>query len=127
MTPTETILDHLPAVRAAFKTCQGSASGAWKELERTCPEVAAGMALNSFKVIAPAVLATADRLQPPPLPHVNPPGNFQGWTVGQDAKDRIRLHRRVDGRLRSIYIGRPWNPEKAAARIAAFEALHSSV
>ena len=46
------------------------------------------------------------------------PKRFEGWTVQQNAADRkIRLFRRIGGRLHTVYIGVAWNAEKAMERI----------
>jgi hypothetical protein len=119
-TPAQIILDHLEEVRAAFSEAPAQ-TAAWAILERTCPDLTARMAFNSFKVIAPAVMATAARLAPPTLPPEPAPGNFMGWTVSHDRGGRLRYHRRLGGSLRSIYVGKLWDPEKARQRIEAVE------
>ncbi|MGV0950551.1 MAG: hypothetical protein ACOYB3_07740 [Azonexus sp.] len=117
-TPTETLLDHLREVRDAF-TQAGGALGAWSILETTCPAVTAGMAVNTFRVNAPIVLAVAERLCPPPPAPAPVPKNFEGWTVSTDARGYHRLHRKIRAKLVSLYVGKDWSESYARKRIAS--------
>lgn len=120
-TATGVIVEHLEAVKAAFALAPGP-SAAWLILLETCPQISASMSQNTFRATAPVVLGTAARLAdptPPPAPEP-PPKTFAGWTVGVDAKGFIRLHRKVAGRLFSVYIGKSWDADKAKAKIEEF-------
>jgi hypothetical protein len=46
------------------------------------------------------------------------PGNYCGWTTQRGKDGYIRLHRKVQGKVKSIYIGRVWDEAKADERIA---------
>jgi hypothetical protein len=117
-TPTETILDHLDAVRDAF-TKGGGPLGAWGILEDTCPAIRESMRINTFRAVAPVVLATVERLTGPvPIPEPVPK-NFEGWTVQVDSKGYIRLFRKIRAQLNSIYLGRAWSESYARKRIAS--------
>lgn len=129
MTPAETILEHLPAVREAFRLAPG-ALGAWGRLVATCPEVTAAMTFNTFKAVAPVVLLTAE---PPPDPDPDlgaaaatppraTPATFMDWTVQTNKKGYIRLHRKVGGKVWSVYIGKDWDAALARERIVALTA-----
>jgi len=46
------------------------------------------------------------------------PKRFEGWTVQVSAADRkIRLFRRIGGKLQTVYAGVNWDPEKVRERI----------
>jgi hypothetical protein len=119
MTSTQLIVDHLEAVRAAIAQA-GSPVKAWTLLLDTCPEIAAGTTLSTFTTTAPIVLATAARLTTSPPTPEPVPKNFMGWTVSVDV-GYLRLYRRIDGRLRSVYIGKVWNEARALERITSVE------
>ena len=46
------------------------------------------------------------------------PSHFEGWIIGSH-KGFIKLHKRINGKVRSIYIGKVWDDEKAKAKIRA--------
>lgn len=83
MTPAETILQNLPAVRGAFERAH-NAAGAWRILLAACPALTADMTFNAFKTAAPAVLASAEPSRNDaevPLPSSNePPKRMAGPT-----------------------------------------------
>ncbi len=122
MTPAEIILDHLPAVREAFSQAPG-ALGAWGRLQSTCPDLTAAMTFSAFKAVAPLVLLTAEQLPndgatSEPMPSATP-ASFMDWSVHTNKKGYIRLHKRVGGRVWSVYIGKTWDAAKARERIEA--------
>ncbi|MGV0951290.1 MAG: hypothetical protein ACOYB3_11515 [Azonexus sp.] len=117
-TPTEIILDHLEAVRDAFAQAGGPVA-AWNLLRDTCPAIAENMALNSFRTTAPPILGTVARLSVPPPPPPVAPRSFLFWTVATDRHGYLRLHRRIGGKVRTLYIGRQWDEAKAREKIAA--------
>ncbi|CAK0775976.1 hypothetical protein CCP3SC15_530005 [Gammaproteobacteria bacterium] len=49
--------------------------------------------------------------------NVEPPKTFEGWTVHTDEKGYTRLHKKVNGKVRGVYIGRHWDENKARERI----------
>ena len=51
--------------------------------------------------------------------NVQPPKTFEGWTVHTDEKGYTRLHKKVNGKVRGVYIGRQWDAAKALERIKA--------
>jgi hypothetical protein len=120
MAATDIILEHLDTVRDAFAPGGGTAA-AWRRLRQTSPAVASAMTGGTFRVLAPALLRAAERLRPSAPPDAAPAllRTFEGWTVCRAADGYIRLHRRVGGRGRTVYIGRIWNEAKARERIAA--------
>ncbi|WP_295586558.1 hypothetical protein [uncultured Lamprocystis sp.] len=125
MSPAETILANLAAVREAFSLSSGPVP-AWRRLQTTCPDLTAAMSLNSFRSVAPVVLLTADRLHnqcatlpPVPAEPASAPKTFDGWSVQTDPKGYIRLHRKHGGKVLSVYIGKAWDPDKARERITA--------
>jgi hypothetical protein len=140
-TPLDLILDHLDAVREAFAEGRGP-KAAWERLGQTCPAVGA-VEFNTFRTRAPLVLAVADRLHKDyaarldkvtqergaletagaGVPQVTqaamqPPRTFEGWSVQVGADGYTRLHKKIGGKVRSLYIGRGWNEGKARERIA---------
>ncbi|MGV0950106.1 MAG: hypothetical protein ACOYB3_05495 [Azonexus sp.] len=118
-TPTEIILDHLEAVRAAVAEGGGPVA-AWNLLRDTCPAIAAAMSANTFRNTVPVVLGTAARLSPPPPPAPEPPPKtFEGWTVQVDKQGYVRLFRKIRAQLHSVYLGRTWDESRARERIAA--------
>jgi hypothetical protein len=117
-TATEIVLDHLEAIRAAVAE-SGGPVGAWHLLRARCPDIAAGMSVNTFRVTVPIVLGTAARLSAPPPAAEPPPRTFEGWTVQVDRHGYIRCFRKINARLRSVYLGRTWNADRARERIAA--------
>ena len=50
---------------------------------------------------------------------VQPPKSFEGWTVHVGKDGYTRLHKKIAGKVRSLYVGRGWNETKARERIAA--------
>jgi predicted GNAT family N-acyltransferase len=77
------------------------------------------MAYNTFKVVVPVILATADRLIGP-VPIIEPPPkHFEGWTVQVDSRGYIRLFRKIRAQLHSVYLGRCWSESYARKRIAS--------
>lgn len=46
------------------------------------------------------------------------PKHFHGWIIGSH-KGFIKLHKRVNGKVRSIYIGKEWNEARAIDKINA--------
>lgn len=123
MSPAETILANLPEVRDAFTKSPGP-SGAWSLLLSTCPSLTAAMSLNTFRVLAPAILLTVDSLHKgcatTPRQDQSPaPKTFMGWSVQTGRDGYIRLHQRLGGKVRSVYVGKVWDEAKARERIAA--------
>lgn len=118
MTPAESILEHLAAVREAFAQAPGP-SGAWSRLQVTCPALTDAVPLNTFRVVAPVVLATVDSLNNGCATPSPTPKTFAGWSVQTDSKGYRRLHKRHGGKVLSVYIGKIWNEAKATARIGA--------
>ena len=47
------------------------------------------------------------------------PPNYKGWTVAR-YKGLIRLHRRVAGTMKSIYIGKRWDEDKVRERLNSY-------
>jgi|GEM_PF-2084808 len=57
--------------------------------------------------------------QPVKQENVQPPKTFEGWTVHTNEKGYTRLHKKVNGKVQGIYIGRQWDKAKALERIKA--------
>lgn len=71
---------------------------------------AMALELERLKVIQQAV-------EPVTQCNVEPPKTFEGWTVHTDEKGYTRLHKKVNGKVRGVYIGRQWDAAKARERI----------
>jgi hypothetical protein len=80
-------------------------------------------ALAREEALRAELAALQDTLPPVTQPviqgTVQPPKNFEGWTVQTAQDGYIRLYRRVNGEVTSIYLGKTWDPEKAHAKIEA--------
>jgi len=121
MSPTESIIHNLAAVRDAFALHPG-ATPAWRYLQGTCPALSAAMSCNTFRATAPVVLATAAQLHGARVtPSEPPPRNYRGWTLCPGKDGLLRAHRRVNGKGYSLYFGKTWDPARADAAIAKFE------
>ena len=55
--------------------------------------------------------------------NLNHPSHFEGWIVGHD-RGFIKMHKRIDGKVRSIYIGKTWDETDAYSKIDHFYAKH---
>ena len=90
------------------------------------PEIAE-MSFNTFKVHFPGFIVLMGLVRvdqsgkrevatvTPPIEDV--PKSFEGWTVQTGKDGYIRLYKSFKGHVKSLYVGRGWNPEKAMSKI----------
>jgi 2'-5' RNA ligase len=94
------------------------ATAAWNALRVSCPELIHEMEFNTFKTHFAAFvtimeLVNADAVDAAPVPKT-----FMGWSVQTGKDGYIRLYKSFQGQVKSLYIGKTWNPEKAERKIA---------
>ncbi len=104
---------------------ESGAKAAYDQLS-DIPEIAE-IPFNTFKVHLPGFivlmgLVQADQLKKREVTTVTPPieyipKSFEGWTVQTGKDGYIRLYKSLKGHVKSLYVGRGWNPEKAMAKI----------
>lgn len=89
----------------------------WQAICQRLPIIEKVMSLNTFKQQVPIILDVIQKMDNMPQQY-DPPKKFRGWNVHKDRKGFIRIVKRVDGKsLKSIYIGKTWDPGKADQKI----------
>ena len=118
--PTDFLMDNLDAIKEISRKYSTHAER-WEAINQRLPEIEKVMSLNTFKQQVPIILAVIQKMDNIPQVeqvHADPPEKFKGWNVHQDKKGFIRLIKRVDGkRLKSLYIGKYWNEQKANEKV----------
>ena len=103
---------------------ESGAKAAYDQLS-DIPEIAE-MSFNSFKVHFPGFIALmgliqTDQSEKREVTVVTPiedvPKSYEGWSVQTGKDGYIRLYKSFKGHVKSLYVGREWNPEKAMAKI----------
>ena len=118
--PTEFLMDSLDVIKDIYRKYSTHAER-WQAIKKRLPEINSIMSLNTFKQQVPIILAVIQKMDNMPQqsdPPADPPKKYRGWNVHQDKKGFIRIVRRTDGKnLKSIYIGKAWDPGKADQKI----------
>ena len=117
---------------------EASLPKAWKALTERIPEIESEIRYNTFKVYAPILVKfgevmeekeaqldkvrqEADSLkkESASLQKETAPKRFRGWGV-QLNKGYYRLFKKIDGKVRWIYIGKKWNQSIADEKVNQF-------
>lgn len=91
------------------------------------PDIAA-IPFNTFKVHFPGFIVLMGLIQAEqsarkeviemPAETIEAPKNFNGWTIQTGKDGFIRLYKSFQGRVKSLYIGKAWDEQKALSKIA---------
>ena len=134
--PIQFMIENREAILSAPKEGGGSPSRLWDRLKAFIPEIEAAMAFNTFKQYVGAFLVMADELDKVTqrlhaaeqevtslrgYQSMEPAQSIDGWNVQLGKDHYFRLFKKVRGRVRSIYLGRIYDVDKARARIRAKE------
>ena len=118
--PTDFLMDNLDVIKDICRKYSTHAER-WEAINQRLPEIKSVMSLNTFKQQTPIILAVIQKMDN--IPQVeqvqsDPPEKFKGWNVHRDKKGFIRIVKRIDGKqLKSVYIGKYWNEQKANEKI----------
>jgi len=140
--PFEYMIMHRETILQALDQ-KATLPKAWKTLTQTMPEIEDVIRFNTFKVYArilvkfgqvmdekekgldkvrqKSVLHSANAQQKPETA----PKRFKGWGV-QLNRGYFRLFKKINGKVRWIYIGKKWNQDDAEEKIRRFESINST-
>lgn len=126
--PVKFILKNQDVILEAYQSNNRSPKATWDKLTETLPQLGQVMSFNTFKqYITPFVLimdaVTHELHNRKDLKEVKQSlhKNIDGWTVHLGKDGYFRLHRRIDGKLRTIYGGKFLNKDHIREKIKAKE------
>ena len=134
--PIQFMIENREALFSAHKEVGGSPSKLWDRLKASVPEIEQSMAFNTFKQYVGAFFVMAAKLDEVTqrlhelerevsllrgYETRERAQNIDGWNVQLGKDHYFRLFKKVRGRLRSVYLGRIYDVDKARALIHAKE------
>lgn len=123
--PVKFMIGNTESIMTAYREANGSPSKAWERLRTSLPGIEAVMRFNTFKQYLPLFSAMAEKTAVTQVTQEHP-RNVSGWTVAKAKDGYFRLHKKIGGKGKTIYLGKTFSIEAAEEKVRAFERIRAA-
>ncbi len=118
--PVQFMIENTSEIVTAHREANGSPSKAWERLKACLPEIEAAMRYNTFKQYIPLFAAMVEKASVTQVTQKKTK-NVLGWTVAKGKDGYFRLHKKIGGKGKTLYLGKTFSIEAAQEKIRALE------